>query len=354
MNAESERPDDDSSNAKHFDVTQRDAELFDRFLRSFVPPDAFDAHLHLFDKAHVKEGTYDDSYMAAAPQRAGFQVYRDQVSLWMGDRTPTGGLLMGMPNANLDADRANRFVAEEAAASESLRWSMVIQPDHDPDEIDGQIEALAPSDRPCGFKVYAFYVDRPDIYNAGIGEFLPEWAWRISDKRGMAIMLHMVKSRAVADTGNQFWIRTYCERYPEMKMILAHAARSFNPNHAIEGMESLRGLPNLWCDMAAVTDVGACEAIIDTLGSERLLWGTDFPISHGRSRCVAVGDAFLWLTPENVTGQQHLVDVEGSFVFHGLESLRVLKQAAWHRRLSDSQVEDIFFGNLAGMLGIVG
>lgn len=39
-------------------------------------------------------------------------------------------------------------------------------------------------------------------------------------------------------------------------------------------------------------------------------------------------------------------------VFHGLEQLRVVKQAAWHQRLSDSQVEDIFFNNLADLLGI--
>ena len=41
-----------------------------------------------------------------------------------------------------------------------------------------------------------------------------------------------------------------------------------------------------------------------------------------------------------------------SLVLHGLESLRVLKQAAWHRRLTDPQVEDIFYGNLARLLEI--
>jgi hypothetical protein len=39
-------------------------------------------------------------------------------------------------------------------------------------------------------------------------------------------------------------------------------------------------------------------------------------------------------------------------VFNGLESLRALKQAATHTQLSDRQIEDIFFGNLAGVLGV--
>jgi len=43
-------------------------------------------------------------------------------------------------------------------------------------------------------------------------------------------------------------------------------------------------------------------------------------------------------------------DKQDEYVFHGLEQLRVIKQAAWHQRLNDSQVEDIFFNNLGGLL----
>jgi len=41
-------------------------------------------------------------------------------------------------------------------------------------------------------------------------------------------------------------------------------------------------------------------------------------------------------------------------VFIGLESLRVLKQAAWHRRLTDGQIEDIFANNARRLLGVAG
>ena len=97
---------------------------------------------------------------------------------------------------------------------------------------------------------------------------------------GICVTLHMVKARAVADPSNQHWIRTYCERYPDMKLILAHAARSFNPVWAMEGIHTLKGLPNVYCDTAAIGEVGACEAIIEHLGHDRLLWATDFPITH--------------------------------------------------------------------------
>jgi glutamate-1-semialdehyde 2,1-aminomutase len=159
----------------------------------------------------------------------------------------------------------------------------------------------------------------------------------------------MVKARAVADPSNQYWIRRYCEKYPRIKLILAHGARGFNPYHTIEGLLALKGLPNLWCDMSAVSDVGACEAIIETLGHERLLYGTDFPVSHLRGRCVAIGDGFLWLYDDTLDWQKvWFLPLQPTLV--GLESLRVLKQAAWHQRLSDGQVEDIFCNNTRRLL----
>jgi glutamate-1-semialdehyde 2,1-aminomutase len=161
----------------------------------------------------------------------------------------------------------------------------------------------------------------------------------------------MVKSRAVADPSNQHWIRTYCETYPDMQLILAHAARSFNPYHGIEGLSALRGLSNLWCDMSAVTEAGACEAIIEILGHDHLLYGTDFPVSHMRGRCVAVGDSFVWLYEDTLNWDTVSFQPVRP-VFVGLESLRILKQAAWHCRLKDSQVDDIFRNNVRRMLGV--
>src|SRR5438034_1361609 len=85
------------------------------------------------------------------------------------------------------------------------------------------------------------------------------------ERLGLSITLHMVRDRALADPLNQATIRRYCERYPNMRLILAHAARGFNPWHTIEGIDSLRGLENVWFDTSAVTEAGAFEAIVDAV-----------------------------------------------------------------------------------------
>ncbi len=69
-------------------------------------------------------------------------------------------------------------------------------------------------------------------------------------------------------------------------------------------------------------------------------------MSHLRGRCVAIGDSFVWLYDDTLNWDTISFQPVRP-VFVGLESLRVLKQAAWHQRLSDSQVEDIFCNNLS-------
>ena len=97
---------------------------------------------------------------------------------------------------------------------------------------------------------------------------------------------------------------------------------------------------------------GAFEAIIRVLGHNRLLWGSDWAVSHARGKYVSVGYSWVWIEPNNVPPPRY--STQSPFVFNGLESLRALKQAATHTQLSDSQIEDIFFGNLAGVLGVEG
>jgi glutamate-1-semialdehyde 2,1-aminomutase len=154
----------------------------------------------------------------------------------------------------------------------------------------------------------------------------------------------------MADPSNQQTIRRYCERYPNMRLILAHAARGFNPHHTIEGIESLRGLTNVWCDTSAVGEAGAFEAIVRTLGVNRLLYGADFPVSHMRARCVALGDSFLWISACNTQLDAGYGAVRPALV--ALESLRALKLACWNLRLTDREVEQIFYGNAAELYSL--
>ena len=256
-----------------------DQEFFDRELQSFLPSRLFDAHAHLYKKSHWGKPTAVD----AGPDVIGLETYRSQMT-WIAPGREITGLFFGV-GFHEDFRDSNEFVAGEIAQDETCYGHLLVPPTMDPEQVREEVKRLGMR----GLKVYHTFLTGKPSWTADVAEFLTEEHVRVADQEGWTITLHMVRDRAMADPANQQRIRYYCEKYPRMKLILAHAARGFNPNHTIEGIGALDGLRNVWCDTSAVTEAGAFEAIVDHLGSDRLIWGSDYPISHLRGRCVAIG-----------------------------------------------------------------
>ncbi len=319
-----------------------DQEIFARELDNFVPDDVFDAHAHLWERHHLPPASEADTH--TVEDVIGIDVHRSYLADLMPGRRIVGGLFL--PRARRgDATQIavrNEFVARQVADHPASRGGMLIAPHMDPEWVRQEVQRLGLA----GLKCYHLQCDRTPSWDADIPDYLPEPFVGIAHEESLTITLHMVKERAVADPSNQHWIRRYCESYPHMRMVLAHAARGFNAQHAWEGLPALRGLDNLWCDMSAITEAGACEAVIETLGSDRLLFGTDFPVSHLRGRCVTIGDQFIWLYEDTLAWEKaSFRPVRPALI--GIESLRALKETARALRLTDSQIEDIFSRNAA-------
>jgi glutamate-1-semialdehyde 2,1-aminomutase len=213
----------------------------------------------------------------------------------------------------------------------------------DPDSIR---QAVA-HHRFVGLKCYHVFAPSKPTFNAPVEDYLPEEHVRLAHQLGLTITLHLVRPRALADPLNQQSIIRLATRYPNSRWILAHAARGFNPYHTVEGIHALGSLPNVWFDTSAVTEPGAFEAIVRVFGVDKLLYGGDFPVTHLRGRCVAIGDSFLWLTAANTNFSAPYAELQPVLVM--LESLRALKHACWNLGLSDTAIERIFYDNAAAL-----
>jgi glutamate-1-semialdehyde 2,1-aminomutase len=324
-------------------VGDYDLELWDRYLRDFVPPDSFDAHAHLWRVKDLRTPT--PALAAAGPAEVTRTVYDDRLSMWMPDRCPTGGLFFPFPTRALDVDAANLHLAAEMRNDPQSRGLMIVTPRQDPANIERQVI----DDGFVGFKVYHLFAEREDTLFAPTEEFIPEWTWELADQRGLVIMLHMVLPRALAEPENQSYIRSHCEKYPNARLILAHAARGFCGRHTVEGIDSLRGLDNVFFDTSAVCEPEAFETILKTFGPTRLFFGADFCVTEMRSRCVNLADGFLWLD-----------EIKPDFsrsrfarpTLLGIESLLALRQACSNQYLTDGDVEEVFCLGARRMLGL--
>jgi len=322
-------------------VTDADRELFRRELEAFVPQAVFDAHAHWYRADHFP-ADQRPALVASGPAVAGSLAFDQEIQALIPGRT-TEGLFFPYPHAAVDVEAANAFLADELRGRPGSRGQMLVTPSHDPEFIRETVRRC----RFVGLKCYHVYSPTRPTFESAIEDFLPEPQVRIAHEEGLSITLHMVRARALADHRNQETIRHYCERYPGMRLILAHAARGFNVHHTIEGIESLRGLGNVWFDTSAVTDCGAIEAILRTFGPSRVLYGSDFPVSHLRGRCVSLGDSFLWISAANTELSVPYGAIDLALVGH--ESLRTLRIAAQALRLSDAEVEAIFHDNAASL-----
>ncbi len=322
-------------------VNEVDHEFFRREIDSFLPDRIFDAHTHLWRSecaAWVVPG---------GPSNVGHGEYVDLMKDLHADR-PTNGLFIPF-TTSLDADKrmmANEWVGEQAALDPNNRGLFFIHPDDDPEWVRENVGRLGLH----GLKCYHTMAAVDPTWEADIQAFLPEPLVAVAGEEGWVITLHMVKSRSVADPANIECIRHYCRTYPDMNLILAHSARGFQPAHNLEGLPQLVGLDNLFFDTSVNCEPIAHQAIIRIMGHDKLMYGTDLPVSHFRGRSLSAADSFVWLDEQTpVWGEKHSkIDP----VIVGLEHLRALKWACWSERLTDGQVEDIFFNNAARLLGV--
>ncbi len=321
-------------------LAAHDHEFFARELASFLPDRIFDAHTHVWCRdvcawGHPG-GPVDMDY-------AGYRGVMDQL------HPGRHGAALFLPSFDQDSRPpftvANQWVADCVAAADDCRGMFFVSPGDDPEWVRQEVKRLGLH----GLKCYHNQAGTWPTWEAEIPDYLPEQLVRVAHEEQWAITLHMVRARAAADPSNIHWIRHYCQTYPDMRLILAHSARGFQPGHNMEGLPQLTGFDNLYFDTSANCEPIAHQAIIRFMGHDKLMYGTDMPVSSSRGKSMGVADSFLWLNEESpVWGEKHQT-IEPLVV--GLEHLRSVKWACWSERLTDGQVEDIFWNNAARLFG---
>lgn len=320
---------------------EQDKAMVKREVAPFLPDKIFDAHAHLFRHDHFPAGQL--AGFADTPNPQGLAEFYDY-SEWIHPNGRTkGGLFFGLAFMG-DRQANDEYIAAEVAGplGKNAFGQMLVSPDMDAEFVWDEVKRL----NMVGLKCYhtMAQVEGP-TWAAPIEAYLTEAHMQVANELGLSITLHMVRDRALADPINQATIQRYCQTYPNIRLILAHAARGFNPWHTIEGIHSLKGLDNVYFDTSAVTEAGAFEAIIETMGHEKLMYGTDFHVSHIRGRCIAIGDSFHWFYADDMDTEEKHIKLEPVLI--GLESIRSLRLACQRLKLSDKQVEDIFWHNAA-------
>jgi glutamate-1-semialdehyde 2,1-aminomutase len=324
-------------------LSERDRLLISSSLEGFIPDEIYDIHTHPYEPSHFAPDAWP---WINGGGRLGCADHRNALLRYMPVKT-IHGLYFAMPHRTADNKAMNDFVREETKLNGSSlsRTLKVVTPHDDREQVARELRAGIY----CGIKVYHVYADRPDTMNASITEFAPDWMWEILNETRGVLMLHMVRNGAVADPDNQREIRRLCKAYPNMKLVLAHIARSFNYRNGRSGLHTIADLENVVVDTSAICETESFRAVWEAFGPRRILWGSDFAVSEARGRCITTGTLFYWLFPDAIQGADKAA-TDNEMTLVGIESLLCLRELSDDAGLTKGDLKDIFLNNALRLL----
>lgn len=318
-----------------------------KILDGFLPDKIFDAHAHLYDISFVPSVDSGENAFTLR-RRCEVSHYIEDMKTLLGDRKISLNIITAPDASMSDINSVNRkasleFLTEQLSKFEGNVGEAMVGPN---DTVE-DIESLLVHPEIRGFKCYHMLAEKKPTWHASIGEYLPESAWEVADKRGLVITLHMVKDDALADPANSEYIVKMAKKYPNATLILAHAARSFAAWTAIEAIDTVKSLDNVWFDFSSICEPSGLFQIIKKCGIDRCMWGSDYPISRLAGKAISIADSFYWINDKD------LERFAGPTQFHswkvGTENLMATRQACLMLELKENDIEKLFYGNAAGL-----
>jgi hypothetical protein len=225
--------------------------LKERFYQSPALPDCpvYDLHGHMGSWYGIYFTRPDPAQMVRVMERSGVRmlVFCHHWTLFSPD--------IGN-RANVEAVRA---------FPDRLRAYCGINPNY-PDIVKQDVETYDDySDVYVGFKLLADY----HLYPISHDRYRP--AWELANERGLLMLLHTWSGSGYDGPGE---IRKVAAEYPHTKILLGHSCH----DDWLGAVSLVREFPNVYLELCAVLDDrGALDLFVAEIGSERIVFGTDFP-----------------------------------------------------------------------------
>ncbi len=325
------------------DYSQHDQQIWDEELQDFVPDRVFDAHIHLFLPEHQAE----------AARTANSWGHADFATLqqWAARLYPgreTHFLVLGTPALGIDVAAHNDWCIEQVQTDPQSRMNRLVTPSCRVQDIERDVRERGF----IGLKPYRLFSVTGDIAQCRMHEFLPHEQLELANELGLWVTMHLSRFHGCADEFNLSDLREFTgSRYPNIKWILAHCARSFTYWPIRKAIDQLREMPNVWYDVSAVTDVRPLITLFSREDRRRLLYGSDgVDATYFHGQYAALGRA--WQGVDAGRFDLRFPHCDGRPILAIYEQLLSMKHAAEIAQWSAEDVENLFWRNAAAAFGV--
>lgn len=334
-------------------LTDYDTRVFSEQLAEFLPDKMTDVHVHLWKDGMLRDSMHQKGCVSWPRLVASDCTIEDLMHSY-GQMFPGKAVkpvLMTTPIARLEEGNA---YALSCARQYGLPVLYCTSYDTPIDELRRAME----TDGFCGIKPYQN--NSPNYIPAGevrIFDFLTPEHLELMDELGGIVMLHIPRSKRLRDGLNLAQMLQIEERYPKVKLIIAHIGRAYSPEDIGDAFEVLKATKNMMFDFCANTlDIAMMECI-KAVGAGRLMFGSDMPITKMRMYRVSENGRYVNVVPRgmygDVSGDPNMRETDKpditTFMY---EELLAFKRCAQALKLTRAEIDDILCHNAARLFGM--
>ncbi|MBP3692444.1 MAG: amidohydrolase [Clostridia bacterium] len=335
------------------EITAYDKKVYEEQLKDFLPEKIVDIHLHMWEPGSKPQIDLNEKGMQNWPDIVAPDFTYEDLELSYGQMFPdkkVKQVLMTDPTCYLDDQ--NAYVLRKAKEN-NLPALYCTTYKTTGDEIRRAI-----ADGFCGIKPYLNncpeYIPANEVR---IYDFLTPEHLEVCNELGAVIMLHIPRSKRLADPVNLAQIAEIDEKYPNAKVLIAHIGRAYCDEDFGDGFKVLSKTKNLYVEFTATTHTNAMVEAIKAVGVKRFMFGSDMPITKMRMYRIIENGTYVNVVPRGMYGDvsddPHMRETDEteitSFMY---EELLAFKEAAKILNLSKQDVEDIMCNNACRLFDI--
>ena len=334
-----------------FTPTEYDKHVYETELRDFLPEKIADIHAHAWSLEHGWDFT-DTNGGSVWPQLVAKSMTTDELVESYKILLPGKEVLpLVCGSCNCATNFANEPISE---GKKKHGFPILYRTSY---EMTGEeLEKAVLEGGYLGLKPYLTfcpsYIPIPEIR---IFDFLPHHQLEVANKHGWIVLLHIARPGRLRDKVNVAQLMEIEEKYPNVKLIVAHIGRAYSKEDIGDAFETLKNTKNMVFDFAANLCDDAIRACIEAVGPGRLLFGADMPIALMRMYRIVEEGVYYNIVPRglypNIAGEPHMRETdEKDITIMYYEQIRAMKRVAEELKLSRRDIEDIFCNNAMRIL----
>ena len=324
--------------------------IYEEELSPYLPPDIIDFHVHIGLREHcgpVDPRRYKEIWAMEVGTVLTWEECRARHrELFPRQRVHTLAFGNIYREANTELD--NEYVLAGARDPEnSANGLAVVRPEWDADTIT---QAIA--DGFVGIKPYPDLAPRAND-DTEIYDFAPKSHLAALDALGGILMLHLPRAGRLADPDNIRDVLEISENYPSIKLIIAHIGRAYCMSTAKKGLPHFVDRDRIYFDTAANLNPDVFAYALETVGPDRILFGSDLPVTMMRGVREHVGATYVNYTAGQYSWNTNRKspEEEARYTYFVYEELRALIKAVRRYGCGADVMRRVMYSNAAALLG---